>query len=137
MQPMHAASDVRFALERLGPSRLAGAYAWQSLRRRGVTVAFGSDFPVESARPLDGIAAAVRDEPGLRWGDRADESLTLAEALDAYTGRNAFASLREGELGMLRPGMLADLTVLDTDPHDERGWEHIGVLATIVDGVVR
>ncbi|MFM2153356.1 MAG: hypothetical protein RL199_1791, partial [Pseudomonadota bacterium] len=137
MQPVHAASDVRFALERLGPARLRGAYAWRSMLRHGVPLAFGSDFPVESARPLDGLAAAVRDAPGARWGERADESLTLSEAVDAYTRGNAFASMREAELGVLRPGALADVTVLDADPHDVPAWERIGVVATIVDGCLR
>jgi predicted amidohydrolase YtcJ len=137
MQPLHAASDQRFALERLGPARLVGAYAWRSLLCRGVTVAFGSDFPVVSARPLDGLSAAVHDRPGERWGERADESLTLAEAVDAYTGQNARASMREGELGVLRPGALADLTVLDSDPHEATDWSGIGVRATLVDGVLR
>jgi predicted amidohydrolase YtcJ len=59
MQPTHQTSDRLMAEKRLGPNRLAGAYAWQSVLRSGARLAFGTDFPVESPDPFPGLAAAV------------------------------------------------------------------------------
>src|SRR3546814_9416903 len=50
MQPIHQPSDRLMAEARLGPERLAGGYAWRSLEKAGVRLAFGSDVPVERAR---------------------------------------------------------------------------------------
>ena len=63
MQPTHCTSDMRWAGERLGPERLAGAYAWRSVLDSGAYVAGGSDFPVEDANPFHGIHAAVTRAP--------------------------------------------------------------------------
>jgi len=60
MQPSHATSDMRYAEARLGPERLAGAYAWNSMLAAGVAaLPMGSDFPVESANPFWGMYAAI------------------------------------------------------------------------------
>ena len=58
MQPVHETSDARMAEARLGPARLAGAYAWASMLRNNVRLAFGTDYPVESPDPWAGWAAA-------------------------------------------------------------------------------
>ena len=63
MQPTHCTSDMRWAEARLGPERLAGAYAWRSLLATGSPIAAGSDFPVEDANPFHGIYAAVTRRP--------------------------------------------------------------------------
>jgi predicted amidohydrolase YtcJ len=63
MQPTHCTSDMRWAPERLGPDRLAGAYAWRSLLRTGTIIAGGSDFPVEDPNPFHGLQAAVTRGP--------------------------------------------------------------------------
>jgi len=59
MQPVHQTSDRLMAEARLGPDRLAGAYAWKSILKAGGRLAFGSDVPVESPNPFAGIAAAI------------------------------------------------------------------------------
>src|SRR3954454_6535910 len=58
MQPTHATSDRTMAEARLGPARLAGAYAWATMLKNHVPLAFGSDYPVESPDPFAGWAAA-------------------------------------------------------------------------------
>ena len=58
MQPTHQTSDRLMAEARLGPNRLAGAYAWQTVLKTGARLAFGTDFPVESPNPFPGLAAA-------------------------------------------------------------------------------
>ena len=54
MQPVHQTSDRTMAEARLGPSRLAGAYAWASMLKNGSKLAFGSDTPVERPDPWGG-----------------------------------------------------------------------------------
>lgn len=62
MQPVHQTSDRLMAEARLGPERLAGAYAWNSILKAGGKLAFGSDTPVEAPNPFAGIAAAMTRE---------------------------------------------------------------------------
>ncbi len=118
MQPSHAISDLKFAPARLGPDRLRGAYAWQSLRRAGAIIAGGSDAPVEVGSPLIEFYAAVarKDLEGFSGeGWHPEEVLTRREALALFTLWPAIASFREADLGTIEPGKLADFTVFDRD----------------------
>ncbi len=117
MQPSHAASDAPWLGDRLGAGteRWRGAYAWWTVLRAGVPLAFGSDFPVESADPRAGIAdAEERRSPG---GEpfNPDERITRAEALAAFTQGAAWAGFAEGRRGAIREGMDADLTLFAGD----------------------
>lgn len=107
MQPAPAASGWRMAEARLGPARLAGAYAWRALLDEKVPLAFGSDFPAERPDPFPGIAAAT--------GALPDRRLTSTEALAAFTTGAAYAAFAEDRLGALTPGHLADFVLLDRD----------------------
>jgi len=139
MQPIHATSDMHIAERHWGP-RCAGAYAWNSLLAAGTTLAFGSDCPVETLDPLAGIHAAstrrrADGSPGPK-GWRPAQRIGVEQAVAAYTLGAAFAAGREGDLGALAPGKLADLTVLGSDifsidPHAIRETK---AEATIVGG---
>jgi predicted amidohydrolase YtcJ len=118
MQPSHCISDMHFAPARLGPDRLAGAYAWKSLLNSGAVVAAGSDAPVEKGDPLiEFYAAAYRhDLTGFAGPDwRLQEAVTRAEALRMLTAAPAFAVFEEQSRGVLAPGMAADVTVFSAD----------------------
>ena len=52
MQPSHLLTDMAWAGDRLGPERVKYAYAWRSFLNHGVTLAFGTDYPVESISPF-------------------------------------------------------------------------------------
>ncbi len=139
MQPTHATSDMPWAERRLGPGRLAGAYAWKSFLRAGVPLAFGSDFPIEDAKPLLGIYAArtrqdVNGKPEGGW--LPDERLTGEEALAGFTTGAAYAAFAEGERGRLAPGMAADFVALSVDPVTEEPKRLLDakVLLTVVAG---
>ncbi|MEO7787580.1 MAG: amidohydrolase, partial [Sphingomicrobium sp.] len=118
MQPTHQTSDRTMAEARLGPNRLAGAYAWRSIAASGAHLAFGSDFPVESPNPFPGIAAAVsRQDPqgNPPGGWRPEERVTLAQALAGFTREAAYAGMAEDRLGSLDPGHWADFILVDRD----------------------
>ncbi|MGR6328600.1 amidohydrolase [Sphingomonas sp. XXL09] len=119
MQPVHETSDRLMAEARLGPQRLAGAYAWASMLKNGAHLAFGSDFPVEKPDPWAGWAAAFTrqgpdGEPADGW--QPQERITREQAWWAYTGGAAYAAFAEKDFGSLQPGQLADFIVLDRDP---------------------
>jgi predicted amidohydrolase YtcJ len=111
IQPVHLESDARWLEDRVGRREESRLYPWRSLLRSGAVVAMGTDWPVEQINPLRGIAAAVRKRS---VGDR-DETLTVVEALDAYTRGSALAA-GDSSRGRLRPGSRADLVVLSEDP---------------------
>ncbi len=118
MQPSHAIGDLYFAPARLGPERLKGAYAWESLLKSGAVVAGGSDAPVEKGDPLvEFYAAAYRhDLKGFAGPDwHLDEAVTRAQALEMLTRGSAYAGFRETELGRLAVGRDADISVFSVD----------------------
>jgi hypothetical protein len=119
MQPVHQTSDRLMAEARLGSNRLAGAYAWESIRRAGGKLAFGSDVPVESPNPFPGIAAAVsrEDAAGQPFGGwQPQERVSREAALAGFTTGAAYAGFAEDRLGMLQPGYRADFVLVDADP---------------------
>jgi predicted amidohydrolase YtcJ len=121
MQPAHLLEDIPL-IDRHWGARGAGAYSFRSLLRRGTALVFGSDVPVASIDPREGIFAALdrTTRDGTRGGWRAEERLTFAEALRAYTvapAEVAGAGARRGTLGV---GMDADLVAWSCDPAVER-----------------
>jgi len=135
MQPTHAVSDMRWAEARVGPERIKGAYAWNTLLHRGIPLAFGSDAPVESEAPLAGLFAAVfrqtaRGEPPGGW--RSSEALTFAQALDAFTAGAVLAAPGAGRTGRLEVGVPFEVTLLDRDvAADPRALLDAQVLGTV------
>ncbi|MCU1302267.1 MAG: Amidohydrolase 3 [Candidatus Sulfotelmatobacter sp.] len=116
MQPSHVITDMRWAQERVGPKRSATSYAWAAFLSKGVTLAFGTDYPVEPVTPFRGLYAAVtrKSEDG-KQEFFPEQKLTMDQAIAAYTSGSAFAEFEEKEKGRLAPGMLADFVVLDRD----------------------
>jgi len=139
MQPAHQTSDWKMAEARLGPDRLAGAYAWRSISKAGAPMAFGSDAPVEAPNPFAGMAAAIsrEDAAGQPFGGwQGEERVTLEQALAAYTAGGAYAGFAEGRFGRLEEGERADFVMIDRDPFlaDPSDLRNIRVLETWVGG---
>src|SRR5208283_189876 len=59
MQPSHVLTDMNWAESRLGAKRAEHSYAWAEFIHRGVTLAFGTDYPVEPVSPFRGLYAAL------------------------------------------------------------------------------
>jgi hypothetical protein len=118
MQPSHATSDMYWADERVGAARGRGLYSWRWVLDQGVTLAAGSDFPVDPERPLVGLHSAVTRQDLKHWpqgGWHPEQKMTLDEALRAYTAGAAYAAFEEKTKGRIAPGFWADLTVISED----------------------
>jgi len=101
---------------RLGTARTNRQFQTATLLRRGAAVSFGSDWPVTTYAPLDGIQVAVTrqvsaDAPA--WVP--EECISVDEALLCYTAGVAFQAGRD-DAGIIRPGAVADLVLLGADP---------------------
>ena len=118
MQPYHAIDDGRWAEDYIGAERIKTTYAFNSLMNANATLAFGSDWAVAPAAPLQGIYAAVTrrtldDKNPDGWVQ--DEKISVGQALIAYTKNAAYASFEEKIKGTLEVGKLADFVVLSDD----------------------
>jgi len=137
MQPVHLLTDMAWAGARIGPERSKRAYAWKSFLDHGVTLAFGTDYPVESISPFRGLYAAITraNVEGTQTFE-PQEKITIDEAIYAYTQASAFAEFREKIKGRLEPGYLADMVVLDRDitKVSPRDLLQTKVLRTVVGG---
>jgi hypothetical protein len=137
MQPSHVITDMRWANDRLGAKRAADCYMWAAFLNKGVTLAFGTDYPVEPVTPFRGLYAAVtrRSENG-KQEFFPEQKLTMDQAIAAYTAGAAFAEFEEKEKGKLVPGMLADFVVLDRDVTASSAEKVLAtkVLRTVVGG---
>ena len=118
MQPTHCISDKKFCEKRIGFERAKGAYAWKSLAKAGATLAFGTDYQVEPLNPMEGLYAAVTHkdrlgEKGEGW--HPEQKIKMEDAIKYYTLGSAYAQFMEDRKGMIRPGFLADIVIVDKD----------------------
>jgi predicted amidohydrolase YtcJ len=137
MQPSHLLTDMRWVQDRLGPKRAATCYAWAAFWNKGVTLAFGTDYPVEPVTPFRGLYAAVtRKSENGKQEYFPEQKLTMDQAIAAYTTGSAFGEFEEKEKGKLVSGMLADFVVLDRDVTSAAAETvlAIKVLRTVVGG---
>lgn len=116
VQPVHAPGAMDFALEPtihiIGLARLKDAYLARTLAEGGAPIAYASDWPVTDVSVLRGIQCAVTRQPFAAPGAE-DQRLSLMETLHAYTAGGAWAAHWDQLTGTLRPGMAADLVVLN------------------------
>lgn len=142
MQPVHLLSDIPAAERHWGHARSRGAYAFAPLLAAGMTLAFGSDVPVETPDPRAGLYAAVRR---VGWDDGPqvpdwfpEHRLGAEQALRAYTEGPALAAGAADWQGRLLPGYAADLAVWERDPLacPPEALRTLRCLATVVAGEV-
>lgn len=144
MQPLHSYPDedtLDVWAPNIGPDRASRAWVWKSIANDGGRYAFGSDWPVVTLNPWEGIQTAVTRQTAEGKPDAGfvpTQRLTVAEAIRGYTLDAAYAGFREKSEGSLEPGKLADLIILsqnlfEVDPHTINKTK---VLTTIVGGRV-
>jgi len=142
MQPLHSYPDADTLdvwARNAGADRASRAWPWKSISDAGGRLAFGSDWPVVTLNPWEGVQTAVTrqtTEGKPVNGFVPEQRLTVAEAIDGYTLGAAFAGRREKSEGSLEIGKLADLIILsqnifDIDPHKIAATK---VVTTIVGG---
>jgi predicted amidohydrolase YtcJ len=139
MQPSHETSDMRWAEQRVGPERVKGAYAWATMEKFGIRLAFGTDYDVEPITPFRGLYACVtRELPagGPQGGWQPQEKISLDDCIRAYTSGSAYGEFMEGKKGELKAGEFADFIVLSKDLTKVEPSEYGGtkVLRTVVGG---
>ena len=118
MQPSHQTTDMRWAEDRIGKERIKGAYAWATMLKNGVRLAFGTDYPVEPISPFRGLHACVtreRPDGGPKGGWEKQEKISLQDCIRAYTSGSAYAQFEEGKKGELKQGEYADFLILSDD----------------------
>jgi predicted amidohydrolase YtcJ len=127
-QPLWACAETQMeemTLPFVGPERALWQYQIGSLLELGTRIAFGSDWPVSSADPLQEIHVAVNRVLSGRLGRPGQpectdpflpaQAITVDAAIDAFTSGVAWVNHAEDVAGRLLPGMRADVTVLDQD----------------------
>jgi len=118
-QPLHAYPDddtLLVWLRNVGPERGKRAWAWRSVQADGGVLAFGSDWPIVTLNPWEGIQNAVTRQTGEGnppEGFVPQERISVADAIRGYTMGAAVAGHREQREGSLEKGKLADLIVID------------------------
>lgn len=119
VQPPHAVEDKAWAETRVGAHRMAGAYAWRTLREAGAPLVFSSDLPGSDWSPFYGLHSAItrQDTSGAPPGGwYPAQRMTPEEAVRGYTVWSAYAGFDEQEGGTVAVGKRADFTVLTIDP---------------------
>ncbi|KAJ0405591.1 hypothetical protein ATCC90586_000368 [Pythium insidiosum] len=117
IQPSFTITDASFVRKRLPDSMLPFSYCWKTMIERGVVCAGGSDAPIETCNPFQGIYDAIyRSKPSEPQDTfLPNERLTFDEALRIYTVNGAFACMEDRRLGQLTEGYRADFVVLRRD----------------------
>lgn len=121
MQPLHAYPDddtLNVWAHNVGAERATRGWPWHSVQAAGGVLAFGSDWPVVTLSPWQGLQNAVTrqtTEAEPKGGWIPSERIGLADAIRGYTLNAAFAGHREKTEGSLEPGKLADLIVVSQD----------------------
>jgi len=139
VQPTHATSDMYWAGDRLGSTRVKGAYAFKELLQQNGWIALGTDFPVEDISPFKTFYAAVVRKDAKGWpggGYQMENALTREEALRGMTIWAAKSNFEETEKGSIEPGKFADFVILDKDIMKAKELEllQLNVLKTYLGG---
>jgi predicted amidohydrolase YtcJ len=121
MQPLHSYPDsdtLDVWARNAGPDRASRAWSWKSISDAGGRLAFGSDWPVVTLNPWEGVQTAVTRQTTdgkPEAGFVPEQRLTVAQAIEGYTLAAAFAGRREKSEGSLEAGKLADLIIVSQD----------------------
>lgn len=120
-------SDKAWAEKRLGKERLKYAYAWNELLKKNILISGGTDAPVETYIPLEGLENIVKDS-----------NVPIKEAIKFYTYNAAYASFQEKYLGSLEKGKIADIIVLNNNILKtlKEDISDLQVIMTILDGKI-
>ncbi len=139
VQAIHATSDMKWAISRLGNERIKTSYIFRDLLKQNGWLPNGSDFPVEPINPLYGFYAAVDRKDSKNYpenGFQMENALSREQALRAMTIWAAKANFEEKEKGSIEPGKFADFVVTGKDIMDVDMKEVLSlqILSTYIGG---
>lgn len=140
IQPMYIHSDWSIADSRVG-ERMKTSYCFGSMLKQGIRLAAGSDLPIESVNPLEGIQVNVtrKDLSGQPEGGwYPEEKMSRLDAVKLHTTYGAYVSKDEDSLGSLEVGKRANFVVLSDDVFSvpEDTIKNIQVMKTYIDGAL-
>lgn len=144
MQPVHATHHTKADRTdnwsiRIGEERASNGWRCRDLRDLGVTLALGSDWPVTPVDPRAMMADAQLRRPVERPQAapvQPEQALTALMAYEGYTTHAAIAAGRQDIQGKIKPGYLADFTVLAVNPLELTPVQQAcnPVFSTVIDG---
>ena len=139
VQPIFLHYDQTIVKDRVGEKLASTSYAFKTMLDLGIKVSLGTDCPVEDLDPLNNIYCTITrrrldDTSGIAYNEA--ESLTLEEAIDAYTIGGAYTEHMDDQKGRLKTGYIADLVILDRDIFESpvQAIKDTNVVLTMVDG---
>jgi len=141
VQPIFLHYDLHIVESRVGKALASTSYAFGTMEKLGLHVAYGTDSPVEGLNVFHNIHCAINRQD-LRYfpenGFVPSEKVDLETAIDAYTLGGAFASFEEDRKGRLLPGYVADLVIVDQPLFDldPALVKDVQVVMTMVDGKI-
>lgn len=107
--------DIHIVEKRVSQDIASSSYQFKTLLENG-SASNGSDCPVETPNICKGIQLAVtRTSIDGQGPYLKQQALTRKQALDSFTINGAYASFEEDIKGKIRPGMLADFVVIDSN----------------------
>ncbi len=137
MQPVHMKEDIA-VIEKIWGKASQNAFLFRTLLNNKIPLAFGSDAPVETINPFQGIYSAIkrqaRNDPNQKIWNK-NQCITVEESIAAYTDKASFISGLSHKTGSIDIGKWADLFVIDKNyREDETFWLTAKSLLTIVHG---
>jgi predicted amidohydrolase YtcJ len=119
-----------------GPEKMQFMFAHKSFLDAGIPVAPASDYTPGPFEPMMAIQSMVtrKDKQGRVWGPA--QRISVTQAMQVCTLHGAYASFEEEIKGSLTPGKLADIVLLEKDPHavDPEEIVNIKIIRTLLGG---
>ena len=144
VQPIHIKADVK-NIQKYWPHCEKNVYPFKTLLDNGITLGFGSDAPVETLNPFEGIYSALERKYGDDPSEESwmpSEKIDLMDALESYTIKAAKGSLSDNVKGSITEGKYADLIVIKPLPGlidvatNYEEWLSAETLVTMVGGKI-
>lgn len=141
VQPIFLHYDMHIVEERVGKALASTSYAFGTMEKLGLHVAYGTDSPVEGLNVFHNIHCAINRQDLKAYPENGfypNESVDLETAIDGYTLGGAYASFEETRKGRLLPGYFADLVVVDQPIFtlDPSQIKDVQVMMTMVNGQI-